>query len=487
MLSTVTKSSGLLALKAIQRNTNVSTKSYQSKGVFAREQKRNYSESAIVIASSATIFLAGAGAYLATRYKISKPNEYLVRTGLGVRDVLLTKKGFQWPFQTFQFINMEPKSYTYSLQIMSSEKVDFILPVVFTVGPRDDKDSLILYSKKVSPDTDLYEFIRGIAEGQTRSVATALTIEEIFKGRDKFKEEILEMVQKELDKYGLYIYNANIKEMQDHGGSKYFENQRKKTISEVENKAKIDVSEATMRGAVGEKEREAETRKRLAEYEALTVLQENERQQSIEKSNAELEIVKADSYRRQQLAFIEAKKATEIRNAELQRQVEEKRILEETERLRAKEVSLAQVLAEAKIKEAEGEANAVKLRADAQLYFKQREADGIRATYTAQSEGLERLVDSLGGDRSSLFQYLMVEKDMYTKLAEKHADALQGLQPKITVWNTGGDNNTGAAKLIGDMMKGLAPVLSTVHDQTGLRPGEWFMKGLEEAKVEKRE
>ena len=41
-------------------------------------------------------------------------------------------------------------------------------------------------------------------------------------------------------------------------------------------------------------------------------------------------------------------------------------------------------------------------------------------------------------------QYLMLEKDTHVKLAKANGEAIRGLQPKISVWNTGdgGANGT---------------------------------------------
>ena len=41
----------------------------------------------------------GAGLFLATRYKVSKPEQFLVRTGLGIKDMSISRTGIVWPFQ----------------------------------------------------------------------------------------------------------------------------------------------------------------------------------------------------------------------------------------------------------------------------------------------------------------------------------------------------------------------------------------------------
>lgn len=36
------------------------------------------------------------------------------------------------------YIELTPKSYTFVLHAMSKEKMEFVLPCVFTIGPKDD-------------------------------------------------------------------------------------------------------------------------------------------------------------------------------------------------------------------------------------------------------------------------------------------------------------------------------------------------------------
>lgn len=46
------------------------------------------------------------------------------------------------------------------------------------------------------------------------------------------------------------------------------------------------------------------------------------------------------------------------------------------------------------------------------------------------------LVEVLGGPQAFM-QYRMLETGTYEKLAKANATAINGLQPKITMWNTG--------------------------------------------------
>lgn len=459
-------------------------------------QKRDYFPVDFLLYPAAGVIGVGA-AFAVVRYRVSNPDEYLVRTGLFISDMVVSKQGFQWPFQTYRFIKMQPVNYEFNLSSMSQEKLEFVLPCVFTIGPKNDKESIEKYARllpttehdKLIEDTkdskkilksdrdtkapsQLQELVRGIIEGETRVLSASMPIEEIFSDRKKYKELLLKGIQEELDRFGLEVYNVNIKELQDTPGSEYFERVRQKKRSEAENNAKINISEAQKMGDIGQKEREASTRQQVAFLEAETVLKENEKRQEIEKSNADLAVVKNQAFQKSEVSRIEAINAAKIREAELLREVEQKRISMETEKLRATEMSKSQVRSETNIKDAEGVANSLKLKAEAELYAKQREADGILAVYNAQSDGIQNLISSFDNDKNALVQYLMIDKGMYEKLANANANAIRGLNPKIVQWNT--TSNGSGENAITDILKMLPPILTTINDQTGIKPPDWL-------------
>lgn len=76
-------------------------------------------------------------------------------------------------------------------------------------------------------------------------------MEEIFKERQLFKNKVIENVQTELNQFGLRIYNANVKELQDTAGSEYFKFLSRKAHEGASNQAKVDVANACMMGEIG--------------------------------------------------------------------------------------------------------------------------------------------------------------------------------------------------------------------------------------------
>ncbi|KAJ4949831.1 hypothetical protein NE237_008308 [Protea cynaroides] len=423
---------------------------------------------------------------------------------------------------------------------MSAEKLPFVLPAVFTIGPRvDDELSLLKYAKLISPHDKLSnhvkELVQGIIEGETRVLAASMTMEEVFKGTKEFKQEVFEKVQLELNQFGLLIYNANVKQLVDVPGHEYFSYLGQKTQMEAANQAKVDVSEAKMKGEVGAKLREGKTLQNAAKIDAETKIIstqregdgkkeeikvrtevkifENLKEAEVAEANAELATKKAGWTQQSKIAEVEATKAVAIREAKLQREVEEMNALTHTEKLKAEFLSKANVEYETKVqeanwklykiqKEAEGvlyekekEAGAQKAiaeassyarqqLADAELYAKKKEAEGLVALAQAQGIYLSTLLGALGGNYGALRDYLMINGGMFQEMAKINAEAINGLQPKISIWTSGnGDNGMGdgavgssgtTMKEVAGVYRMLPPLFKTVHEQTGMLPPAWM-------------
>ncbi|XP_042487250.1 flotillin-like protein 4 [Macadamia integrifolia] len=475
-------------------------------------------------------------------YRVASASEYLVITGIGIEDIKLAKKAWILPGQSYTKFDLSPVNYTFEVQAMSAEKLPFILPAVFTIGPRvDDEFSLLKYAKLISPHDKLSnhvkELVQGIIEGETRVLAASMTMEEVFKGTKEFKQEVFEKVQLELNQFGLLIYNANVKQLVDVPGHEYFSYLGQKTQMEAANQAKVDVAEARMKGEVGAKLREGQTLQNAAKIDAETriistqrqgdgkkeeikvktevKIFENEKEAEVAEANADLATKKAGWAQQSQLAEVEAAKAVAIREAELQRDVEQMNALTRTEKLKAELLSKASVEYETKVQEAnwelykkqkeaeavlykkEKEAEAQKAMAeasfyarqqvaDAELYAKNKEAEGLVALAQAQGIYLRTLLEALGGNYGAFRDYLMINGGMFQEIAKINAEAVKGLQPKISIWNNGsstgsemgegagGNSSSTAMKEVAGVYRMLPPLFQTVHEQTGMLPPAWM-------------
>jgi flotillin len=139
---------------------------------------------------------------------------------------------------------------------------------------------------------------------------------------------------------------------------------------------------------------------------------------------------------------------------------------------------------------AEAAYHAATKEAEALLIRQSKEAEALLIRQAKEAEGLSKMADAYAkmatafGGPEGLIRYVMVEKGIYGQLAKANADAVRGMQPKVTVWNTGtnaGGSADGSASgnagdpaaAIRNTYQMLPPLMSTIHEQTGITLPEW--------------
>lgn len=173
------------------------------------------------------------------------------------------------------------------------------------------------------------------------------------------------------------------------------------------------------------------------------------------------------------IAQIEAKRATESKDEELKREVEVKRAAAEMERLRAHDVVRATIARESKQQaadakayevqadaranldaanqRAQAEAYKIRTEADASNYAAIKEAEANLQVQLKEAEGMAAVAGAYGkmaqafGGPAGLIQFLMIKEGTYVQLANANAKAVQGMAPKISVWNTGAQAGEGGS------------------------------------------
>ncbi|KAH6897130.1 hypothetical protein B0T10DRAFT_176628 [Thelonectria olida] len=493
-------------------------------------------------------------------YKVSSPDEYLAITGMSIENVKITKAAWVWPFQRCTRFSVQPHDYAMDLQAMTREKLQLNIPVIFTVGPdvnqrgantrdgvvddeeavhlEDRGDALMKYamlladsegsSKRSDQRLHLENIVKGIIEGETRVLVSSMTMEEIFSEREVFKKRVFRNIQGELSKFGLRIFNCNVKELKDAPSSKYFESLSRKAHESATNQARIDVAEAQLRGNVGEAQRKGEQEREIAKINAQTAVQKTDRDIERAQAEAHLDTRRTELNRDVDIARVTAQRALESRDEDLKKEVELKRAGAELERLRATDVTKATIARESKQQAADAAAYEVEAEARANQEASQRRADAAAYqckidavakaeanynqttkntdalayktrndaeawAYAAQqraeaelnaklkeAEGIAAMADAYGklshafGGPAGLLQYMMIEKGTYVELAKANATAIKGLEPKISVWNTGsqGQGNE-ATDTMRNVYQMLPPLMTTINEQTGITLPEW--------------
>uniref|UniRef100_A0A803L5Y6 Flotillin-like n=1 Tax=Chenopodium quinoa TaxID=63459 RepID=A0A803L5Y6_CHEQI len=382
-------------------------------------------------------------------YKIARPSEYLAITGWNIHDIKLAKKALILPGQRYVRVNVSPVNYTFNVQAMSAEKLPFVLPAVFTIGPRvnsDHHECLVRYAKLMAPhdmtSDHVHELVQGIIEGETRVLAATMTMEELV----------------------------------DVPGHEYFSYLGQKTQMEAANQAKVDVAEAKMKGEVGAKQREGETEQNAAKIDAETKIIsvqrqgegkkaevkvrsevkifENQKEADVAKAKAELAALKAGWSKSAQLAEVEAEQAVSLRGAELQVEVEKKNAVQEANKNLYNNQREADAILYKKQKQAEAE----KASTDAAFYTRQQAADADLYGKKKEAEGISVALD---GNYTALRDYMMINSGTFQEMAKINADVVPGLQPKVSIWSSGSGGATlGSGIGSGGSMRDVAEIYS---------------------------
>lgn len=408
------------------------------------------------------------------RFHYTRANEWLVRSGFGIKNIQISKQCIRWPLQIVEVIDITPSQINIVIPAKTSEKLAIELPMGFSIGPENNTDSLYHYASFImnQDGKNCSALIKGIIEGKARAAAANTAIEEIFRDRENFRLELAKSIGDELKNFGMKVYSSSAIDINDHSG--YFESLAKTIAAQAENKAKVEVAERKKIGDIGTSQREGETRQQRASIEATTVRTENEKQKEVIVSKTELEKLRAEQEFIAKQARITAETNAKIYEAEKVRELEAKRRATQEETMRATDLSKSVVEAEMAVKVAEGKALALKLEADALLYKQQREADGVKAKLEAQAIGLQKLVECFGGNPVDLVRYKLVDEGMLEKLVHAQGDAIRGLNPKITVIGSGKDD---VMHPIANLAGALPPLIDAVKSTTGYEVfPEWLVR-----------
>jgi flotillin len=379
---------------------------------------------------------------------------------------------------------------------LSIQNIRIHVPSTFTVGISTSPELMSNAAERLLnlSDGEIEAMAKEIIFGQLRLTVASLTIEQINQDRESFLSRVRDHVEPELGKVGLYLINVNVTDITDE--SDYIASIGKKAASEAINKAKVDVAEQEKMGAIGEaeasreqeirvaearaeaekgrKKAEASQRKYVQEQEALAVEGENTANANIADYNAELAIKRAAALQRSEVAKREAEVA-----------IQKAQYAAEVERLRAEEI-VRQEINKRKV-EIAAEAEAERIRREARGH-----ADGILMRYEAESQGIQKLLESkasgyaalvegCNGDAKAAATLLMIEK--MEELVARQVEAISNLKiDKITVWDSAGADGGGSstANFVSNLMKSLPP-LHEIASMAGLELPDYLGKVVDDA------
>ncbi|TDL80296.1 flotillin family protein [Peribacillus frigoritolerans] len=432
-------------------------------------------------------------AVFVTKYRTAGPDEALIVTGsyLGAKNVhtdensnkiKIVRGGGTFVLPVFQ--QAEPLS-------LLSSKLDVSTPEVYTeqgVPVMADGTAIIKIGGSIGEiataaeqflgksKTDREQEAREVLEGHLRSILGSMTVEEIYKNREKFSQEVQRVASQDLAKMGLVIVSFTIKDVRDKNG--YLDSLGKPRIAQVKRDADIATAEAEKETRIKRAQASKEAKKseleratEIAEAEKLNQLKmaEYRRDQDTAKANADqaydLETAKARQHvteQEMQVKIIERQKQIELEEREIRRR-ELQYDSEVKKKADADRYSVEQAAAAEKAKQlADADANQYRIEALARAEAERIRMDGLAKAEAQRAQGeTEAEVIRLKGIAEAVAKEKIAEAfeqygqaailDMIVKMlpeyAKQVAAPLSNID-KITVVDTGGSGeNSGANKV----------------------------------------
>ncbi|OPJ60486.1 flotillin family protein [Clostridium oryzae] len=304
---------------------------------------------------------------------------------------------------------------------------------VAVVKVKSDTESILSAAEQFNTSNGLHHTLeviehttKNVMEGKLREIVSKMSVEEIYKDREKFASHVQEVAAMDLAQMGLELKVLTIKDISDKVG--YLEALGKPRIAAVKRDAQIAEAEAA-------KETKIKTAEAVKDGEAAKLQSETQ----IAEATKEKEL-KVQSYRKEQeqakaisdLAYeIEGNKVKK-EVAETEMQVEITRKLKERELAEAavqveitkkdKEIELAQK--EAARKEQELEAT-VKKQAEAEKYSNVQIADATKYKEIADAEARAKAIELEGKAKSEALRLQgMAEVDIIRERGKAEAEAM---------------------------------------------------------------
>ncbi|RID82158.1 flotillin family protein [Peribacillus asahii] len=446
----------------------------------------------IVIVVVAFLLIALLAVFV-TKYRTAGPDEALIVTGsyLGNKNVHIDESGNKikivrggGAFVLPVFQQAEPLS-------LLSSKLEVSTPEVYTeqgVPVMADGVSIIKIGGSITEiataaeqflgksKEDLEQEAREVLEGHLRSILGSMTVEEIYKNREKFSQEVQRVASQDLAKMGLVIVSFTIKDVRDKNG--YLESLGKPRIAQVKRDADIAMAEAEKETRI--KRAEASKDAQKAELERATEIAEAEKQNKLKiaEYRREQDIAKARADQAYDLETARAKQEVteqemQIRIIERQKQIEleEKEILrrekqydsEVKKKADADRYAVEQAASANKMKQiTEADANKYKVeamakaeaerirmdglaRAEAQKAQGETEAEIIRLKGVAEAEAKQKIAEAF--ERFGQAAVMDMILKMLPEYAKQVASPLGNID-KITVVDTGGSGENGGANKV---------------------------------------
>ena len=335
--------------------------------------------------------------------------------------------------------------------------------------------------------TEIAEVALQTLEGQQRAILGTMTVEDIYRDRVAFAEQVRDVAATDMTNMGLEIVSFSIRDIQDEQG--YLEALGVRRTAEVKRDAAIGAAEAERDAGI--KEAQADQQRQAAKFAADTAIALSERDFQTEKAaydqevnarraEAELAYPLQEAKTRQriraeesQVEVVERQKQIEVQEQEVARR--EKELDATVRRPAAADRFKLETLAEGErarvVAEARAEAESITLRGEADasaiVARGQAEAEAIRAQGLAEAEAMTKKADAW----KEYGQAAMIQQ-LFESLPQVASAVAQPLAKtdSIVVISNGSESGAGAgaSKVTQDVSNTIAQLPALVEALTGV-------------------
>jgi len=321
--------------------------------------------------------------------------------------------------------------------------------------------------------SDILQVCLSTMEGHQRAIMGNMTVEEIYRDRKTFSQNVLEVASLDLHNMGVSVVSYTLKDVQDEVG--YLASLGQARTAQVKRDAIIGEAEAKKDSTIAEAY--ADEQRMEAKLANDTEIAKSKRDFELNKAAYDTEVNAAKAEAEMAYALQAAKVQAKIKEEEMQVKVieriqniniQEQEILRREKELDSKvkkpaeaEKFRLETIADAEkqriVLEAEAEAEATAVRGEAEAY-------AIEVKAKAEAEQMAKKADAWKEYKEAALVDMMLK--VLPQVAAEVSGPISNTK-KITMVSTG-DGPIGASKITGEVLQIMASLPETVKTMTGV-------------------
>lgn len=322
-------------------------------------------------------------------------------------------------------------------------------------------------------ETEVTQIALETLEGHQRAIMAHMTVEEIYKDRQKFSEQVFKVASSDLVNMGISVVSYTLKDI--HDDQDYLHSLGKARTAQVQKDARIGEAEA--KRDAGIKEAKAQQEKVSAQYLSEIEMAKAQRDYELKKAAYDVEVntKKAQSELAYQLQVAKTKQKIEEEKMQVlvvertqQIQLQEQEIIRKERELEAKVKKPAEAeryrlekLAEAEklqlVTQAEAEAESIRIRGEA-------EAFAVEAKAKADAEQMKKKAEAFQQYKDAAMVGMLLEK--LPEVAKEITKPLNETK-KITMISSG-NGEVGLSRVTGEVLDIMNKLPETIEKVTGV-------------------